>query len=225
MLRTGKAIGPIMCKILLVDDDAALRAALEAALVINGHQVFSAQDGLAALRAAVEARPDVIISDVNMPHLEGPEAVRILKALPAFTGIPVILMSGAEPPSSGLAHVELRKPVVAGQLVALVDKVTRSRPPPLPAAAPARRTAARSAEWNRTLAAASLGAPPHHECALRICRGIELMRNQAALIDRLRRVSLDLDESERLFDRIVDSVASLVQLLSAQESMRGVWGK
>ncbi|MFT0174073.1 response regulator transcription factor, partial [Paraburkholderia mimosarum] len=63
-----------MCKILVVDDDAELRDALQATLAAHGHVVFCAEDGIAELRAAVEIKPELIISDVDMPLLEGPDA-------------------------------------------------------------------------------------------------------------------------------------------------------
>jgi DNA-binding response OmpR family regulator len=58
-----------MRRILLVDDDTGLREALQAALASHGRDVSGAKDGIAALRAAVDSRPEVIISDVNMPLL------------------------------------------------------------------------------------------------------------------------------------------------------------
>ena len=125
MLHFPEVLRRPMCRVLLVDDDAPLREALDAALTSHGHEVFTAPDGLAALRAAVETRPDVIISDVNMPYLEGPDAVRILKALPRFRRVPVILMSGEEVTVSDLAQASLRKPVLADKLLELIAVVTR----------------------------------------------------------------------------------------------------
>ncbi|WP_353049322.1 response regulator [Paraburkholderia strydomiana] len=202
---------------MLVDDDAALRQALEAVLISHGHDVASAQDGLSALRAAVEIRPDVIISDVNMPHLEGPDAVRILKTLPRFRHVPVVLMSGAELPATGLAQVLLRKPVIAEQLVKLVEDLGwGSTSPPRPTHHPPARTSAPDGGWNPALAIVSLGPYSGTRCAVRICRGIELMHAQAARIDRLRRANMNVEESVRLYDRLVESVATLVQCLPAE---------
>jgi CheY-like chemotaxis protein len=215
-----------MCKVLLVDDDAGLREALEAALASHGHDVSSAQDGLAALRAAVERNPEVIISDVNMPYLEGPDAVRILKAVPRFRNVPVVFMSGVELPATRLAEATLRKPVVVEQLVELVehvvqpaaDRLTPSTrtPPESTLTQPPVLNAADDEGWDQARAAASLAPPCGTECAVHICRGIELMHAQAARIGRLRRNGLDTEESERLYERLVDSVASLLQYLPAE---------
>jgi CheY-like chemotaxis protein len=215
-------VEPDMRKVLLIDDDAGLRAALEAALASHGHEVSSAQDGLAALRAAVDQRPDVIVSDVNMPYLEGPDAVRILKALPQFRDVPVVFMSGAELPPTGLAEAMLRKPVSVERLVALVECVARPiavRARPSPAPRPVSGSAD-DAGWDRTRAAASLAPLSGTACAARICRGIELMHAQAARIGQLRRGGLDTEESERLYDQLVDSVASLLQYLSTEAALR-----
>ncbi|HEY2023558.1 response regulator [Paraburkholderia sp.] len=211
-----------MCKVLLVDDDAGLREALEAALASRGHDVASAQDGLAALRAAIDRKPEVIVSDVNMPYLEGPDAVRILKALPRFRDVPVIFMSGTDLPATSLAEATLRKPVIVERLVDLLERIART--------ATSRRTRspqrppivnnANEERWDSALAAASLAPPLGTECAVRICRGIELMHAQAARIGRLRRSGVDTEESERLYERLVDSVASLLQYLPTEASTR-----
>ena len=211
-----------MCKVLLVDDDAGLREALEAALASHGYQVSSAQDGFAALRAAVDRKPDVMVSDVNMPCLEGPDAVRILKALPRFRDVPVVFMSGAELPATGLAEATLRKPVIAERLVELIEYVSQpaaSRPVPSPQPHPVLEDADDEG-WNPARAAASLAPPEGTECEARICRGIELMHAQAARIRRLRRGGLNTEASERLYERLVDSVASLLQYLPGEASMR-----
>jgi CheY-like chemotaxis protein len=207
-----------MGRVLIVDDDAALREALEAALTSLGHEVVSAQDGLAALRAAVDTGPDVIISDVNMPYLEGPDAVRILRALPRFRRVPVILMSGAELPATHLAQAEVRKPVTVERLLELVDRETSAASPSTSSGSPAPiRAACPDEEPNSSSALGSLNST---ECAVRIRRGIELMHAQATRISRLRELGLPVGESERLYECLVNSIASLVQCLPAAATMR-----
>ena len=203
-----------MCKILVVDDDAQLRDALQAALEAHGHVVFCAEDGIAELRAAVEIKPELIISDVNMPLLEGPDAVRILKALPMFRRVPVILMSGAELSRTRQADAAVRKPVITEQLLELIKDVTWSTASQgAPSQSLPMRATARDEGWDRALAIASLGQPSNTECAARICLGIELMHAQAFRTGRLRSRGLNAADSERLYDRLVESVATLVQLL------------
>jgi hypothetical protein len=71
------------------------------------------------------------------------------------------------------------------------------------------------AGWNLAAAVASLSPGGDTMCAVRICRGIELMHAQAVRIDKSRRAKLNVDASVRLYDRLVESVASLVQCLPA----------
>ncbi len=160
------------------------------------------------------AKPELIISDVDMPLLEGPDAVRILKALPMFRRVPVILMSGAELSRTRQADAAVRKPVTTEQLLELIKDVTWSTASPgAPSQSLPMRATARDEGWDRALAIASLGQPSNTECAARICRGIELMHAQAFRTGRLRSRGLNAADSERLYDRLVESVATLVQLL------------
>lgn len=131
--------------------------------------------------------------------------------------MPVVLMSGAELPVTGLAQVVLRKPVIAERLVSLVENLGwASTSPPGPAHHPPPRTFGADEGWNPALAVASLGPYSNTMCAVRICRGIELMHAQAARIERLRRANMNVEESVRLYDRLVESVATLVQCLPAE---------
>ncbi|MEX3897870.1 response regulator [Paraburkholderia sp. BR10954] len=201
-----------MSTILAVDDDAASREALQAALESAGHEVCAASDGMGTLRAAIGMAPDVIISDVNMPLLDGPDAVRILLALPRFRSVRIVLMSGAEPPAGAPAHVVLRKPINSEQLAQTLEDIARAPPVPSLAATAAARSVPRDGGWDRALAIAALG-PPDNRCAQHICRGIELMHDQALRLGRLTGSGLNAEESGKLYVRLVDSVATLVQLL------------
>src|SRR5438552_1790752 len=67
-------------KILLVEDSKMLRLANERVLVRAGYEVTTAQDGEEALRVAEEMHPDLILLDMLLPKLSGPEVLRALKA-------------------------------------------------------------------------------------------------------------------------------------------------
>jgi CheY-like chemotaxis protein len=83
-----------MTKILLVEDSKFLRLATERALAHAGYEVTSAGDGEEALRLAQEKSPDLILLDMLLPKVSGPEVLRSLKTKPATAGIPVIVLTG-----------------------------------------------------------------------------------------------------------------------------------
>ena len=80
-------------KILLVEDSKPIRLANEAALHKAGYEVVTAEDGEIALRLAREKKPDLVLLDMILPKLSGPEVLRQLKKDPATAGIPVVVLS------------------------------------------------------------------------------------------------------------------------------------
>jgi two-component system response regulator HydG len=80
-------------RILLVDDDAGARAALKSLLESEGYQVDQAADGAAALERLVELPPDIIISDLDMPIMNGLQLLQELRSRDA--GVPVIVVTSA----------------------------------------------------------------------------------------------------------------------------------
>jgi CheY-like chemotaxis protein len=81
------------CKVLLVEDSKFLRIANERALAKAGYEVTTAADGEEALRVANDELPDVILLDMLLPKLSGPEVLHALKNNPATMAIPVIVVS------------------------------------------------------------------------------------------------------------------------------------
>jgi two-component system, OmpR family, response regulator MprA len=67
-------------RILVVDDEPALRGALERALRLDGYDVGLAEDGAHALAAVAHAPPDAVVLDVAMPGVDGLEVCRRLRA-------------------------------------------------------------------------------------------------------------------------------------------------
>ena len=80
-------------KVLLVDDSKFLRMANELALSKAGFDVSTAANGEEALQVANDTPPDVILLDMMLPKISGPEVLRSLKANPATMGIPVIVLT------------------------------------------------------------------------------------------------------------------------------------
>ncbi len=80
-------------KVLLVEDSKLLRIANERVLAKAGFEVSTAEDGEEALRLAYDRLPDVILLDLLLPKISGPEVLRALKENPATLHIPVIILS------------------------------------------------------------------------------------------------------------------------------------
>ena len=81
-------------KVLLVDDEPVILEVVSIAMGGNNrYELLLAEDGNDALRIAKESHPDLVIMDVSMPVLDGLEACKKLKADPATSGIPVILLT------------------------------------------------------------------------------------------------------------------------------------
>ena len=110
--------------ILIVDDDPNMRELLRLHLSNAGYRVAVARDGLEAGYGLLRSRPDLIISDVNMPHLDGFEFIAAMREEAQFRRIPVIFLTTAadgEGRGKELGAVGyLAKPVRADKLLSLV---------------------------------------------------------------------------------------------------------
>jgi CheY-like chemotaxis protein len=81
-------------KILLVEDSKFLRIATERALSRAGYLVTTAVDGEEALQLAQERHPDLILLDMLLPKMSGPDVLKALKKDPNTTSIPVVVFTG-----------------------------------------------------------------------------------------------------------------------------------
>jgi len=79
--------------ILIVDDSFSLRQTISLALKIAGYEVVEAMDGQDALNKMDRRKYNLVISDVNMPNMDGLSFVRALKLLPDYKFTPVIMLS------------------------------------------------------------------------------------------------------------------------------------
>ena len=122
-----------MRTVLIVDDEYGLAEMAAELLVMKGHAVATAINGKLALELLSQMRPDVILADLMMPIMSGDEMVRQLKRDPAFSGIPVIMMSAAgfealdadlHPLISGFLH----KPFTFDELMAELHRVLTAGP-------------------------------------------------------------------------------------------------
>jgi CheY-like chemotaxis protein len=83
-----------MTKILLVDDSKFLRLATEPALARAGYDVITAVDGENARQVAREKRPDLILLDMLLPKMTGPDGLKPLKKDPQTASIAVVVLTG-----------------------------------------------------------------------------------------------------------------------------------
>ena len=79
--------------VLIVEDDPVILRLLEVNFELEGFSVLLAHDGAEGIEVARTHKPDVIVSDIMMPHTSGLELVLSLKADPGTKGIPIILLS------------------------------------------------------------------------------------------------------------------------------------
>ena len=82
-----------MARILAVDDSAAMRQMVGITLTGAGHEVQQASDGREALAIAEREKFDLVITDVNMPVMDGLTLVRHLRNLPSYRGVPLLILT------------------------------------------------------------------------------------------------------------------------------------
>jgi class 3 adenylate cyclase len=140
-------------RILVVDDMPANVHILELRLAAQGYEVVTATDGEAALAAARQSQPDLILLDVMMPKVDGLEVCRRLRSDASFPFTPIIMVTAKADPKDVVAGLEaggdeyLTKPVDQTALVARVKSMLRIKA----LHDSVESLAAQLAEWNRTL--------------------------------------------------------------------------
>jgi two-component system chemotaxis response regulator CheY len=106
-----------------------MRRLISFALTSAGHQVLEAPDGLAALDLLKTTSVDLVISDVNMPNMNGIELTRNLRQLPAHAKTPILIVTTESEGGTKAAGKQagatgwIVKPFEAPQLLALVKRV------------------------------------------------------------------------------------------------------
>jgi DNA-binding NarL/FixJ family response regulator len=123
-LRTGR--------ILLVDDDENFISLMIACLTLHGYRVMTAENGQRAIETLQQIKPDLIISDIMMPKMNGYELVDAIRQTPDLSWIPVIFLSAKDQISdrvrglSSGANVYMVKPFGIDELVAQIESTLRS---------------------------------------------------------------------------------------------------
>ena len=108
-------------RVLVVDDERPIRRFLRTSLEVHGYDIFEAADGLDALAAVVNHRPDLVILDLGLPELDGVEVTRRLRE---WTQIPILVLSVRDQEADKIAALDagaddyLTKPFGIGELLA-----------------------------------------------------------------------------------------------------------
>ena len=118
-----------MAKIVVCEDSPAIQKLIQMALRTSGHEVLVAGDGLDGLALIDRERPDVVLTDIAMPGLDGLELIQALRRRPDLAQIPVLLITAsaqrhelAEGVRDSVAG-HITKPFRTGDLRAAIAKV------------------------------------------------------------------------------------------------------
>ncbi|MEC4018421.1 response regulator transcription factor [Streptomyces sp. H27-D2] len=164
-------------RVLVVDDEPEVRAAVEDGLAVEGYAVRGAADGLAALSEVAAWQPDVIVLDVMMPVLDGLAVCRRLRGLEDRT--PILVLTALDSVSERVDGLDagaddyLVKPFALDELVARVRALLR-RAAPLP-------------EEDPELSFADLVVDPQTRTGRRSGRALEFSRTEFAVLELLLR--------------------------------------
>jgi two-component system chemotaxis response regulator CheY len=121
-----------MATILAVDDSISIRQMIKVVLGPAGHTVIEAGDGAEGIAKAKSSAPNLVITDLNMPVMNGLDMIKNLRTLPALTGVPILFLSTEseegikQQAKAAGATGWITKPFKPEQLLAVVSKLTRA---------------------------------------------------------------------------------------------------
>lgn len=113
-------------KILVVDDSDDTREMMAKLLELEAFRVITAEDGRVGLQLAEDEQPDLIITDINMPNLNGIEMIKILRENPQFVTVPIMAITAygstvaSEALAAGANHAAT-KPVEFDSLIESIN--------------------------------------------------------------------------------------------------------
>ena len=129
--RSGPVPLSPMLKVLIVEDDEGYRDLLAQLFRTRGDRVRTAGDGIEALAMCLKETPDVILSDVQMPRMDGWQLLRVLRGRPAFQQTPVVFLTTLENETARLSGYQLGvddyipKPARKEEIIARVDRAVQ----------------------------------------------------------------------------------------------------
>lgn len=127
-MMVSQDVGTERRRVLVVDDESSITRTLRASFLANGYDVRTAQDGISALQTLEDWGPDLIITDLAMPDMDGIELCRRVRE---FSPLPIILLSVQEDTSSKIAALDagaddyVTKPFSIDELLARVRTALR----------------------------------------------------------------------------------------------------
>jgi two-component system, chemotaxis family, chemotaxis protein CheY len=121
-----------MATVLTVDDSPSIRQMIKVVLAPAGHTVVEAGDGTEGLARATAEAVNLVITDLNMPGMNGIEMIKQLRQVPSCTGVPILFLSTESDEAmkqqarSAGATGWITKPFKPEQLLAVVSKLLRN---------------------------------------------------------------------------------------------------
>jgi len=113
-------------RVLVIDDDRSIRELLSLHLANRGYDVAVAEDAIVGGKLVLAARPQLIIIDVNMPYMDGPEFVAALRSDPQTSDIPVVFLTSDDDVTDRAKRLGavacLKKPIMADRLLDIVSR-------------------------------------------------------------------------------------------------------
>lgn len=128
--RSSKSMRKVAAgTVLIVDDDEAVRASLERMVIANGWDAISTDDPHVALALCMREKPDVVVSDFDMPGLRGDRLAHLLRLSMGDDTPPIIIVTANDPAdvSSDLVQAVLSKPVESETLCATIERFLEER--------------------------------------------------------------------------------------------------
>ena len=120
--------------VLVAEDDADIRLMMLTLLRMKGYKTAEARDGQETLEVARGQRPDVILMDLQLPHLNGFNVARILRQTEGFRDVPIIVVSAHDPAKhrnlalAAGCNAYVQKPIDFDSLDGLIVNLLSSRP-------------------------------------------------------------------------------------------------